>query len=150
MVLAVIIGAHGIGGEVRLKVFADDLGAYCLFNAGTLTLKSLRDGSNGAIARFAEVRDRNAAEALRGTELRVPRDALPPLAADEYYHADLIGLPCIADGRPIGRSVAVENYGAGDLLEIEREDGTRFLVPVTASVTIAEELLTIDPLFVEA
>ena len=60
--LAVVIGAHGIGGEVRLKVFADDMSAFTTFNDGTLTLKSLRHGSNGAIARFAQVSDRNAAD----------------------------------------------------------------------------------------
>ncbi|WP_242095600.1 ribosome maturation factor RimM [Sphingomonas sp. CROZ-RG-20F-R02-07] len=150
VVLAVVIGAHGIAGEVRLKVFTDDLAAYRLFNDGTLTLKSARAGSNGTIARIAEVTDRNAAEALRGTELRVPRSALPPLNDGEYYHADLIGLPCTVDGRTIGRSVAVENYGAGDLLEIEREAGARFLVPVAAAVTIGPEALAIDPLFVES
>ncbi|MBL7508261.1 16S rRNA processing protein RimM, partial [Escherichia coli] len=75
----VIIGAHGVTGEVRLKVFAEDLSTHRRFNGGALTLKSLREGPNGAIARFAEIADRNAAEALRGTELSVPRSALPPL-----------------------------------------------------------------------
>lgn len=148
--LAVVIGAHGIAGEVRLKVFTDDLSSYRQFNGGTLTLKSARNGSNGTIARIAEVTDRNGAEALRGTELRVPRDALPPLGEGEYYHADLIGLPCMVDCVAIGWSVAVENYGAGDLLEIERAEGGRFLVPVAAAVTIAPDVLTIDPLFVES
>ena len=73
--LAVITGAHGIAGDVRLKVFADDLSRHRTFNGGALTLAKLRDGT---IARFAEVTDRTAAEALRGTELTVPRDALPP------------------------------------------------------------------------
>ena len=63
--LAAVIGAHGVAGEVRLKVFADDLSAFTSFNGGTLTLKSLRPGNNGAIARFAEVGNRTAAEALR-------------------------------------------------------------------------------------
>ncbi|MBO9623475.1 MAG: 16S rRNA processing protein RimM [Sphingomonas sp.] len=134
--LAVIIGAHGIAGEVRLKVFADDLASYKSFNAGALTLKGLRSGSNGAIARFAEVADRNAAEALRGTELTVPRSALPPLGEGEYYHVDLLGLPAVsAQGKPLGQVIAVDNYGAGDVLEIERpadETGRskRFMVPM--------------------
>ena len=134
--LAAIIGAHGIAGEVRLKVFADDLASYKSFNNGALTLKSLRTGSNGAIARFAEVADRNAAEALRGTQLTVPRSALPPLEDGEYYHVDLLGLPAVSDaGDALGKVVAIDNYGAGDVLEIERpgidgKPGKRFMVPM--------------------
>lgn len=129
--LAAVIGAHGIAGEVRLKVFADDLASYKSFNNGALTLKSLRAGSNGAIARFAEVADRNAAEALRGTQLTVPRSALPPLEDGEYYHVDLLGLPAVSDaGDALGKVVAIDNYGAGDVIEIERPDGKRFMVPM--------------------
>ncbi|KRC78278.1 ribosome maturation factor RimM [Sphingomonas sp. Root241] len=129
--LAAVIGAHGIAGEVRLKVFADDLASYKSFNNGALTLKNLRTGSNGAIARFAEVADRNAAEALRGTQLTVPRSALPPLEEGEYYHVDLLGLPAVSDaGDALGKVVAIDNYGAGDVLEIERPDGKRFMVPM--------------------
>lgn len=132
--LAVIIGAHGVGGEVRLKVFAEDvasLKAHKSFNDGALTLKSLRDGNN-IIARFAEISDRTTAETMRGTELTVPRDALPPLGEGEYYHADLIGLPAVSTtGDDLGRVVAVENFGAGDVLEIERADGQRFMVAMT-------------------
>ena len=138
--LAVIIGAHGVGGEVRLKVFAEDvasLKAHKIFNDGALTLTSLRDG-NQVIARFAEIADRTAAERMRGTELTVPRDALPPLGDGEYYHADLIGLPAVStDGVDLGRVVAVENFGAGDVLEIEQppeneKPAKRFMVPMTA------------------
>jgi 16S rRNA processing protein RimM len=129
--LAAIIGAHGIAGEVRLKVFADDLASYNSFNGGALTLKSVRTGSNGAIARFAEIPDRNAAEALRGTQLTVPRSALPPLAEGEYYHVDLLGLPAVSDiGDTLGKVIAIDNYGAGDVIEIERPDGKRFMVPM--------------------
>src|SRR4051812_22193760 len=129
--LAAVIGAHGVAGGGRLKGFADDLKPFRRFNDGALTLKSLRPTPQGAIARFAEVPDRNAAEALRGTELTVPRSALPPLAEGEYYHADLIGLPAVSDeGEALGRVVLVENFGAGDVLEIERPDGKRFMVPM--------------------
>ena len=131
--LAVIIGAHGVTGEVRLKVFAEDLKPYKSFNNGTLTLKSVRHGSNGAIARIAEINDRNAAEALRGTELTVPRSALPPLEEGEYYHADLLGLPAIStDGEVLGTVVAIDDFGAGDVIEIERPDKKRFMVPMNA------------------
>jgi 16S rRNA processing protein RimM len=129
--LAVIIGAHGVTGEVRLKVFAEDLSAHRRFNGGALTLKSVRPGNNGAIARFAEVADRNAAEALRGTELTVTRDELPPLGEGEYYHADLLGLSAVSEsGDAIGTLVGIENFGAGDVIEIERPDAKRFMVPM--------------------
>jgi 16S rRNA processing protein RimM len=124
--LAAIIGAHGVAGEVRLKLFGDgpdSLRTYKSFDAGgrSLTLKTVRHGPNGAVARFAEIADRNAAEALRGTALTVPRSALPPLADGEYYHHDLIDLPCVSDaGDELGHVVAIENFGAGDILEIER------------------------------
>ncbi|MBR0551873.1 16S rRNA processing protein RimM [Sphingomonadaceae bacterium LXI357] len=129
--LAAIIGAHGVTGEVRLKVFAEDIGRYRSFNGGALTLKSVRKGPNGAIARFAEIGDRTAAERLRGTELTVPRSALPPLDDGEYYHVDLLGLPAVsADGEALGRVVAVDDFGAGDVVEIERPSGKRFMVPM--------------------
>jgi 16S rRNA processing protein RimM len=133
--LAVIIGAHGVTGEVRLKLFTEDVDsfkAHKSFNDGALTLKSIRAGNN-IIARFAEIADRNAAEGARGTELTVPRAALPPLAEGEYYHADLIGLSCVStEGEALGTCVAVENFGAGDVLEIERPDKKRFMVPMNA------------------
>ena len=135
--LAAVTGAHGVTGEVRLKLFGEGLEAFSVhrrFSDGALTLSKLRDdGKGGAIARFAEIPDRTAAEALRGTVLTVPRSALPPLEEGEYYHADLIGLAAVSDaGEPLGTVVAVENFGAGDLLEIERPTGKRFMVPMTA------------------
>jgi 16S rRNA processing protein RimM len=150
--LAVVIGAHGVAGEVRLKVFAEDLAAYKSFNNGALTLKSARAGNNGTIARFAEVPDRNAAEALRGTELTVPRSALPPLTDGEYYHADLIGLAAVStDGEAIGRVVAIDNFGAGDVIEIERATGKRFMVPMRPEAVPEwnSEQLVVDQAFTE-
>ena len=151
--LAAVVGAHGIQGELRLKLFTDDLAHYPLLQAGdaTLTLKSVRPGPNGAVARFAEVTDRTAAEALRGTPLTVARDALPPLADGEYYHADLLDQDAVStDGTPLGRIVAVENYGAGDLIEIERPGGKRFLVPVAAGVDDLGPPIRVHAEFVEA
>lgn len=149
--LAAIIGAHGIAGEVRLKLFTDDLSPYKVLTANgrTFTIKSLRPGPNGAVARLAEVSDRNAAEALRGTELTVPRSALPPLEDGEYYHSDLLGLPCFVGDTPVGEAVLIEDFGAGDILEIEKADGKRFMVPVAAAVTIEPDRLQIDGDFVE-
>lgn len=134
--LAAIAGAHGVRGEVRLKLFgegADALRAFSVFDAGDrkLTLKSVRPANQGAVATFTEITDRSGAEALRGTVLTVPRSALPPLAEGEYYHHDLLGLPCVStDGSAVGEVVAVENFGAGDILEIAKPDGKRFMVPM--------------------
>jgi 16S rRNA processing protein RimM len=150
--LAVIIGAHGVTGEVRLKLFTEDVDsvkAHKAFNEGALTLKSLRPGNN-IIARFAEITDRNAAEAARGTELTVSRDALPPLAESEYYHADLLGLPCVStEGEDLGVCIAIEDFGAGDVLEIKRPDGRTFMVPMNVeAVPEWGERIVIDALFV--
>lgn len=155
VVLAAVAGAHGITGEVRLKLFAEgleSLEAHKVFTAGgrTLTLKSLRPDKIGAVARFAEIGDRNAAEALRGTLLAVPRESLPPLGVGEYYHADIIGLPVVTmDGESVGTVTAIENFNAGDILEITRPDGRSFMVPfkppavpeVGASVVVDPEWL---------
>lgn len=133
--LAAIAGAHGITGEVRLKLFAqglESLERHKVFSAGgrTLTLKSLRPDKIGAVARFAEIGDRTTAEALRGTLLAVPRDSLPPLGEGEYYHADIIGLAVVTTaGDPVGTVTAIENYNAGDILEITLPDGKTVMVP---------------------
>lgn len=134
--LAAVSGAHGVTGEVRVKLFAENLDSlkrYKSFNGGALTVESLRPHKDGAIARFSEVKDRNAAEKLRSTLLTVPRDALPSLAEGEYYFSDLLGLRCVStDGEDLGKCVAVENFGASDVLEIERPDGKKFMVPMNA------------------
>ena len=145
--LAVITGAHGVTGEVRLKLFTDDLSGYRSFNGGSLTMKSLRNG----IARFAEVPDRNAAERLRGTLLTVPRSALPPLEEGEYYHADILGLPCVSTaGEALGVIVAIDDFGAGDVIEIERPDKKRFMVPMRAPAVPEwdDERLVVDEAFI--
>ena len=134
--LAVITGAHGVTGEVRLKLFGDGLDSLKSqksFNNGALSLAKIRsDNKGGAIARLTEVVDRNAAEALRGTLLAVSRDTLPPLVEGEFYHSDLIGLTAVTDdGETVGRVCAVENFGATDVVEIERPNGKKFMVPLT-------------------
>lgn len=135
VVLAAITGAHGVTGEVRLKLFGEGVVAlkrYRAFNDSTLTVEKLKDdGKGGAIARFAEVPDRTAAEKLRGTALTVRRSEMPPLPEGEYYHADLIGLPAVStEGDALGECIAVENFGAGDVIEIRKADGKKFMVPM--------------------
>jgi 16S rRNA processing protein RimM len=151
--LAAVSGAHGVTGEVRLKLFTDNVDSlkrHKSFNDGALTVKSLRATKDGAIARFAEVGDRNAAEKLRSTVLTVPREALPMLGEGEYYFSDLLRRPCVStDGTDLGKCVAVENFGASDVLEIERPDGKKFMVPMTAdAVPEWGERIVIDANFV--
>ena len=136
--LAAITGAHGVAGEVRLKLLGDgleSLKAHKSFNDGALKLTKLRsDNKGGAIARFAGVSDRTAAEKLRGMTLSVAREDLPPLGEGEFYHSDLVGLPAIADnGEAVGTVRAVENFGATDIVEIEKPDGKTFMVPLTTA-----------------
>jgi 16S rRNA processing protein RimM len=124
--LAAIAGAHGVAGEVRLKLFGEGVPGLALhksFNDGALTLLKIRDdGKGGAIARLAQSNSRADAERLRGTVLSVPREALPPLGPDEFYHADLLGLPVMTDGGAlVGRVLAIENFGATDIIEIARD-----------------------------
>ncbi|PLK24913.1 16S rRNA processing protein RimM [Porphyrobacter sp. TH134] len=144
--LAAIIGAHGVAGEVRLKLFGEGvamLAKHKSFNDGALTLVKLRDdGKGGAIARLAESSSRGDAERLRGTALTVPREALPPLAEGEFYHADLLGLPVVTDaGESVGTVLAIENFGATDIIEITRvpvpEKGPKtFMVPMIPTAVI--------------
>ena len=133
--LAAVAGAHGVKGEVRLKLFSDSAASLAshpnVFVGGAeRRLLSVRDGGKTAVARFEGVGDRSAAESLRGQLVEVDRSALPPLEEGEYYHADLIGLPCFdREGNEVGTVAAVENFGAGDLLEVELSDGRRSLIP---------------------
>ena len=152
--LAAVAGAHGIKGEVRLKLFGDSAESLAqhktLFVGGAeRKLTNVRAAGKGAVARFEGIADRNAAEQLRGSLVEVDRDALPPLDEGEYYHADLIGTPCVdGDGATIGTVVAVENFGAGDLLEVERADGRRSLIPFRPGIAeLADGRITLDPEF---
>lgn len=140
--LAAIIGAHGVTGEVRLKLFGEgwaELKRYKSFNDGAFTLTKIRDDNKGgAVARFAQCTDRNTAEKLRGTALTITRADFPELAEGEYYHADLLGLPAFSEtGEALGTVVQVLNFGAGDVIEVERlavdgKPGKRFMVPMNA------------------
>ena len=154
--LAAVVGAHGVAGEVRLKLFGegvDTLASIKSLNGGALTLKKLRsDNKGGAIARFDEVSDRTAAENLRGTLIEAPRDALPGLAEGEFYFSDLLGLAVITDaGDPVGTVHAVENFGATDIVEIEKADGQKFMVPLTEQAVPSwdAERLVVNADFVE-
>jgi 16S rRNA processing protein RimM len=158
LVLIGRIGApHGIRGEMRVKSFTDDplaLGAYGPLQAADgrqFTVKSARPANKMLVVRFAEVADRNAAEALTGVELFVPRSVLPAISDDdEYYFADLIGLAVVdTDDRPVGTVAAIPDFGAGTLLEIAPQSGDTLFVPFTKAavpvVDIAGGRIVIDP-----
>ena len=152
--LAAVAGAHGVKGELRLKLFADSvdsLARHSRFYVGgrELALRDIKDGGKIAIARFEGITDRTQAEALRGSLVEIDRNALPPLEEGEYYHADLVGLPCIDErGQAIGTVVAVENFGAGDLLEVERPDGKRSLIPFREPIARLDgDRILLDPEF---
>jgi 16S rRNA processing protein RimM len=145
--VGVLAGAHGVRGLVRLKSFTErpeDIISY-----GPLTDASgqrcFEISLNGRardalLARIAGVNDRDQAEALRGTRLYVTRAGLPEPAADEFYHADLIGLRAEApDGSVLGRVCAVHTFGGGDVLEIAPETGETILVPFTRQAVPAIE-----------
>jgi len=152
--LAAVAGAHGVKGEVRLKLFSDSVESLSaqkeLYVGGAKRrLLSVRDSGKTAVVRFEAVGDRSAAEALRGSLVEVDRSALPALEEDEYYHADLIGLAAFdREGNAVGTVAAIENYGAGDLLEIEFEDGRRSLIPFQPGIAeLQGDRIVLDPEF---
>ena len=151
--LAAVAGAHGVKGEVRLKLFSDSIESLSLhkrlYVGGTeRALAAVREGKV-PVARFEGIGDRSAAEALRGSLVEIDRASLPPLEEGEYYHADLIRLVALDHaGRHAGTVVAVENYGAGDLLEIEDDGGKRSLIPFKPGVADLEDgRIVLDPEF---
>jgi len=152
--LAAVAGAHGIKGEVRLKLFTDSaesLSRHASLFVGDVErrLIAVRGDHKGAVARFEGIADRTAAEGLRGSLVEVDRAALPSLEEGEYYHADLVGTPCVdGEGNALGSVVAVENFGAGDLLEVEGEDGKRSLIPLRPGIAdLIDGRFVLDPEF---
>lgn len=145
ILLGEITGAHGIRGDVLVRSYTGDpeaIGDYGALTdvagAAPLTLKVVRVTPKGAVvARVSGVTDRNGAEALKGRKLYVARKQMPqPDDAEDFYHADLVGLAAVdADGNAMGEVVAVQNYGAGDLLEIRLTGSKKTeLVPFTRAV----------------
>ena len=140
LLLGRIAGAHGIRGEVLIHTYTSapqDIVAYGpLSDAAarrSFEIAIVRTTPKGVVARIAGIADRNAAEALKGVELYVGRDRLPAAAEGEFYHADLIGVAAVdLAGKVIGEIVAVQNYGAGDLIEIRLAGSAKTeLIPFT-------------------
>jgi 16S rRNA processing protein RimM len=156
--LGQIGGAHGVRGEVRLRSFTSDPGAITAYgpleteDGRILEIETLRPAKDHFVARIAGVRDRDGAGRLANVKLYVPRERLPePVAADEFYHADLIGLAVVdRAGQRLGTVAAIHNFGAGDLIEVRPDAGghTEF-VPFdetnVPAVDVAAGKIVVDP-----
>jgi 16S rRNA processing protein RimM len=155
--IAVVATAHGVRGALRLRTFTEtpeDVAAYGPVHDRVgrrlFPLTVIGRAKGGVVVRAEGIEDRDAALALRGTELFVPRAALPALAEDEFYYGDLEGLEAVRpDGSRLGVVRAVENFGAGDLLELIGEDGRSLVLPfdrrTVPEVDLAARRVVVDP-----
>jgi 16S rRNA processing protein RimM len=143
------IGApHGVRGAVKLWTFTED--PLAVKRYGPLATKDgarrfevmhAREAKGHLVATLKGVATREDAERLNGIELYIARDKLPATDADEYYHADLIGLAAVnAVDEPIGRVIAIHNFGAGDIIEIAPPNGATMLLPFTNAVVPSVDL----------
>jgi 16S rRNA processing protein RimM len=157
VVLGVILGAHGVRGEVRLKSFTADPTAIAHYGAVRMGerreevfIRNLRRSKQGFIAALEGICDRNAAQMLKGLELHVPRHRLPPAEEGETYVADLVGLAAMQrDGSLVGKVVGMANFGAGDLLEIALPDPAKtifipFVKAMVPEIDLAAGRIVID------
>jgi 16S rRNA processing protein RimM len=140
--VARIGAAHGVRGAVKLWTFTED--PLAVKDYGPLSTKdgarqfevtSARAAKDHLVATFDGVTTRDEAERLKGIELYIARDKLPATEDDEYYHADLIGLTAVTTANePLGRVVAIHNFGAGDIIEIAPPAGATMLLPFSNAV----------------
>ncbi|BAR57190.1 16S rRNA processing protein RimM [Bradyrhizobium diazoefficiens] len=140
--VARIGAAHGVRGAVKLWTFTED--PFAIKRYGPLLSKDgkrqfevtqAREAKDHLVATFKGVTTRDEAERLNGIELYVAREKLPATDEDEYYHTDLIGLAAVTtDGEPLGRVLAIHNFGAGDIIEIAPPKGTSLLLPFSNAV----------------
>jgi 16S rRNA processing protein RimM len=145
--LGVITSAHGIRGQVKIRSFTaspSDITKYGSLTdaSGKEYILTVTGGTKDALIATVEgINSRNDAEALAGTELFVPREALPKTKKNEYYHEDLIGLKVVTkDGALYGTVTGMHNFGAGDLIALKKEDGEEEFLPFTQAI-----FTTIDP-----
>jgi len=146
--VARIGAAHGVRGAVKLWTFTED--PLAVRRYGPLTTKdgtrqfeieTAREAKGHLVATLKGIATRDEAERLNGVELYIAREKLPDTDEDEYYHADLIGLAAVnAADEPIGRVIAIHNFGAGDIIEIAPPQGTTMLLPFTNAVVPTVDL----------
>jgi 16S rRNA processing protein RimM len=146
--VARIGAAHGVRGAVKLWTFTEDpLAVKCY---GPLVTKDgarqfevthAREAKGHLVATLKGIATREEAERLNGVELYIAREKLPATGEDEYYHADLIGLAAVdAANEPLGRVIAIHNFGAGDIIEIAPPSGATMLLPFTNAVVPSVDL----------
>ena len=148
IIVGAMAGAYGVRGEVRLKSFCaqpEDIELYSPLTGSdgkAYHVAILRPIKNGYAARVAEVATKEEADALKGVELFADRAQLPSLPDDEFYHADLIGLPVTdTGGAPLGTIKSVQNHGADDLLEVQKPaSSATFLLPFTRAAVPTVDL----------
>jgi 16S rRNA processing protein RimM len=148
VLLAAVIGAQGLKGEVKAKIFTEAPDALTRYGAlhdakgRTFEITAFRPAKAGeAVMSFRDVKTREGAEALKGTQLFIGRDALPPAKEEEFYRADLIGLEAQdSEGRVLGKVAAIHNFGAGDVIEIARLDGDNVLLAFTRETVPSIEI----------
>lgn len=157
LLVAQIGGAHGVRGEVKVTTFTADPMALAQYRdlrrqdgSPGPAIASARPTKGGLVCKIKSVDDRNGAEALRGLKLFITRDALPEPDEDEFYLADLIGLAVeTLTGESLGVVKTVQDFGAGDLLEIQPRGGASWWLPFTKDavphVRIAEGKVIADP-----
>jgi 16S rRNA processing protein RimM len=146
--VARIGAAHGVRGAVKLWTFTED--PLAVKRYGPLTTKdgtrqfevaTAREAKGHLVATLKGIATRDEAERLNGVELYIAREKLPDTDDDEYYHADLIGLAAVsAADEPIGRVIAIHNFGAGDIIEVAPPHGTTMLLPFTNAVVPTVDL----------
>ena len=129
-----IVAPQGIRGDVRIQTFSEkptDFQKFQIhstkFNESEFRFIRAVPNSSVIIAHISGIDDRNAAETLRGVELYINRDSLPELSSDEYYQSDLIGFNVVRDGKTIGTVAGFQNFGAGDIIELENGDYVSFI-----------------------
>ena len=157
--IGAVAGAHGVRGNVRIKPFTEvpeDVAAYGPVSdadgARVFDIQLVGEAKGVVVARMTGVKDRDAAEALKGLRLYVPRENLPDADEDEFYHADLIGLNVLSEtGDALGTVLAMHDFGAGDLIEIKLISDRAVLLPFTRAVVPVIDLqagaitLGVDP-----
>ncbi|NEU98485.1 ribosome maturation factor RimM [Bradyrhizobium uaiense] len=146
--VARIGAAHGVRGAVRLWTFTED--PLAVKDYGPLMTKDgarqfevthLREAKDHLVVTLKGVASRDDAERLNGLELYVPRDRLPETDDGEYYHTDLIGLAAVTTSeQPLGKVIAIHNFGAGDIIEIAPPQGATMLLPFTNAVVPTVDL----------